>query len=247
MTMITVCMATFNGEKYIEEQIISILSQLNDYDELIISDDGSTDSTVEIIKKIDDKRINLVFNKNDRGYSSNFYNAMSMATGDYIFLSDQDDIWLEDKVTITLKYLKSFDFVVSDAFVVDSNLNLLEESRFKTFNISNGFLPNFIRTRYIGCCMAFNRKVLDALYPFPEKKYNIPHDLWITLISEKYYKTSLIDNQLIKYRRHDNNVSNGGLTVKNNKRSFFQIIKSRIIYLYLLEKQKGKIKNGKKK
>ncbi|MEW6857181.1 glycosyltransferase [Streptococcus iniae] len=85
LTMITVCMATFNGEKYIEEQIISILSQLNDYDELIISDDGSTDSTVEIIKKIDDKRINLVFNKNDRGYSSNFYNAMSMATGDYIF------------------------------------------------------------------------------------------------------------------------------------------------------------------
>lgn len=84
-------------------------------------------------------------------------------------------------------------------------------------------------------------------YIHSQKKYNIPHDLWITLISEKYYKTSLIDNQLIKYRRHDNNVSNGGLTVKNNKRSFFQIIKSRIIYLYLLEKQKGKIKNGKKK
>jgi len=122
--MISVCMATFNGEKYIKEQINSILIQLDYKDELIISDDGSTDKTMEIIHKFDDKRIKLFENKNMHGYAHNFENALKQATGDYIFFSDQDDVWLPNKVEIMLPHLKADNFVISDAYVTNEELEI---------------------------------------------------------------------------------------------------------------------------
>ena len=89
--MISVCIATYNGEKFIKQQIDSILVQLFDGDELLISDDNSTDRTVEIIKQIADSRIKLFFNK-EKGYTSNFENVLKQVSGDIVFLSDQDEI-----------------------------------------------------------------------------------------------------------------------------------------------------------
>ena len=95
--MVSVCMATYNGGKYIKEQIDSILGQLSNNDELIISDDNSTDDTVDIINRISDSRVRLFFNK-QKGYTNNFENALKQVRGDIIFLSDQDDIWMDNKV-----------------------------------------------------------------------------------------------------------------------------------------------------
>ena len=98
MKKISVCMAVYNGEKYIREQIASILGQLAPGDELIISDDGSSDGTLDEARAFGDARIRLLANQLDRGYSGNFENAIRHAGGDIIFLSDQDDVWLPGRV-----------------------------------------------------------------------------------------------------------------------------------------------------
>lgn len=220
--MISVCMATFNGEKYVVEQIESILKQLDVEDELIISDDGSTDNTINLIKLINDKRIKLYF-KNGYSYTENFENALKKAKGDYIFLSDQDDVWSPNKVQVCLNYLKEYDFVMSDATVVDENLKVINSSRNSYHFVKNGFLRNFIKTYYLGCCMAFKRNVLDFVLPFPTNSKLCLHDAWISLNAELFFKTKVIDEQLILYRRHSNNTSNGSIVKKLNIRKYFMI------------------------
>lgn len=208
--MISVCMATYNGEKYIKEQIESILSQIGSHDELIISDDMSSDETVDVIKSIDDRRIKLYYHQENHGFVKNFENALSKAKGDVIFLSDQDDIWLPNKVKKTLTALVDCDFVVSDCITVNEKNEIISKSRIKDYNIKTGFWRLMIKTRYLGCCMAFNRNVLNAVLPFPQNSYLVEHDLWIAAVSECFFKTKLIYEPLIKYRRHGGNVSSGG-------------------------------------
>ncbi|MGB5118798.1 MAG: glycosyltransferase family 2 protein [Providencia rettgeri] len=209
-------MATYNGSIFIKEQIESILEQLSAFDELIISDDGSTDNTLNIIKNIDDNRIKIYKNSGVRGYSGNFENALSLASGEVIFLSDQDDVWFPNKVAICLKELEKSDFVVHNAKVVDAQLQCLITSYFDYRKVKVGFVPNFFKIGYLGCCMAFKRKVLDIANPMPLVSKVITHDSWLTLVSELYFKVSLIDEPLILYRRHGSNVSNGGASEGNS-------------------------------
>ena len=186
--MISVCMATYNGEMFIEEQIQSILIQLTETDELIVSDDLSTDATLQIIRNINDPRIKIIINQGEHGYTGNFYNAIKYANGDYVFLSDQDDVWCPNKVEKTLEYLKNYDFVVSDAKEVNANLDIINDSRIEKYSVRKGFWSNLLKSRYIGCCMAFNKKVMQSLFPVPTYTNQYPHDLWIALIGERYYK-----------------------------------------------------------
>lgn len=95
--MISVCMAAYNGEKYIKDQLSSILKQIGPNDEVVISDDGSKDKTKNIVDSLNDTRIRYVENRNKHGFTHNFENALRLAQGDYIFLADQDDIWLDNK------------------------------------------------------------------------------------------------------------------------------------------------------
>lgn len=202
---ISVCIPTYNGEKYIAEQLYSILPQLSKNDEVIISDDSSTDQTVEIIRSIGDHRIIIL---EDNHFSSPIYNlenALRYSTGDVIFLSDQDDIWMPTKVEELVKLLKIYDCVVSDAVVVDKNKNVISTSFMELNNSKSGLINNIIKNGFLGCCMAFNRKILDRALPFPVP---IPmHDTWIGLIAEKYGKTYFIRKPLICYRRHGENAS----------------------------------------
>ena len=167
--MISVCMPTYNGEKFILQQLRSILSQLQQNDEIIISDDSSTDNTINIIKSFNDKRI--VIWENNHFYSPvfNVENALKHAKGDYIFLSDQDDIWVDKKVEKMLKYLSDYDLVISNASIIDSNENVITKSYFSWKNSGKGFWKNFYKNTYIGCNMAFNKKILELALPFPKK------------------------------------------------------------------------------
>lgn len=206
--MISVCLASYNGEKYIEEQIDSILSQLGENDELVISDDGSKDRTLEIIRGYNDPRIRLLIH-NKGCYTKNFENAISHAKGDYIFLSDQDDIWLPDKVQVTMEAFQKTgaDFLVSAATLVDGQKKILIEDSFAGGAPKTGFWNNLIATSYIGACMVFRKEVLERVLPIPGKDKYIAHDYWIACICERYYKTALIDQPLILYRRHGDNTS----------------------------------------
>lgn len=206
--MISVCLASYNGEKYIKEQIESILVQLGSDDELIISDDGSTDKTLDIIRSIIDPRIHL-YNYNQGCYTKNFENALAKAKGDFIFLSDQDDIWIPDKVKLTLATFENThaDFIVSAATLVDQNKKVILESSFATGKTRTGFWYNLAATSYIGACMAFKRDILPRVLPIPGENKYIAHDYWIACICERYYKTALIEKPLILYRRHGDNAS----------------------------------------
>lgn len=208
--MISVCIATYNGEKHIKQQIESILVQLSIDDELIISDDNSTDNTVEIIKQISDSRIRFFFNK-EKGYTSNFENALKQVTGDIVFLSDQDDIWVHNKVEVCLEELKNYDLVVSDCKMINSENEIISDSYFKLRSIKKTSLGNLIKFSYLGCCLAFRAVILKKALPFPSNRQLCTHDNWLFLVGSCFYKHKILNNKLILYRRHDGNVSTGGL------------------------------------
>jgi glycosyltransferase involved in cell wall biosynthesis len=218
---ISVCMATYNGEKHIKEQLLSILKQLGPKDEIIISDDHSNDKTIQILEAFQDERIKIFYNEN-RGHTKNFENSLKNASGDYIFLSDQDDVWEENKISVMTNFLKEHDFVVSDAKIVNEHLDPMGASYFELRGGGqNGFWNNLIKAKYLGCCMAFRKKILEKALPFPNDVLLCPHDLWLSLLAEFYYKTYVVSDSLILYRRHGGNVSTGG--VKSANSLFFKV------------------------
>jgi glycosyltransferase involved in cell wall biosynthesis len=233
--MNSICIATYNGEKYIHEQLSSILSQINIDDEVIISDDNSTDNTIQIINSINDPRIKLI-NGGFHNFTFNFENAIKQAKGEYIFLADQDDVWLPNKYKTTLNALKTYDLVCSNAIITDQNLNHIHPSFFQYYNSGSGKLKNIIKCTYCGACMAFNKKILHAIQPFPNTSI-FGHDLWIGLVAESIGKVLFLETPLIRYRRHDNSlttISNNFLT--RSKRPLAIKLKSRISIIYHLIK-----------
>lgn len=229
--MISVCIATYNGEKYIHEQIASILQQIGNDDEIVVSDDGSTDKTLDVVRSFDAQNIHIYINKGDHGYTPNFENALRNAHGDYIFLSDQDDIWMPDKVEACMKYLKVNDFVVSDALIVDGDNKPLFNSFCEQRKSKFGFLNTLIRFSYLGCCFAFRRKVLSKALPFPKNHILCTHDNWLALVSTAFYKSAFIPLPLIRYRRYGGNASSGA---KNANKSILFMIHYRLYLLFHL-------------
>lgn len=198
-------MATYNGEKYLYKQINSIINQLRQNDEVIISDDSSTDRTIDIIKSFGDKRIKLFENNKFHSPIYNLEYALHNSTGDMIFLADQDDIWIENKVKIFSELLGHVDLVVSDCVVINENDDVIVDSLFQSRHFRKSFLKNLIKNSYVGCCMAFSRKILDYALPFPK---NIPmHDIWLGMIGEVFGETYFCEDKLVLYRRHDANTS----------------------------------------
>lgn len=231
--MISVCIATYNGEKYIKEQLKSVLLQLSVNDEVIVSDDGSNDNTIELIQSFSDSRIKLLLENSFSSPVRNFENALKHAKGDYIFLCDQDDIWLPGKVKTMLSYLEQYDLVVSDCKVVDADLNVISESFFSGRLSGKGFWKNLIKNTYLGCCMAFRYEVLHYVLPFPEKI--AMHDIWIGLSVEMHGLSIFLPNQLMLYRRHGSNASFGG---DKSKYSLAYKIKYRFYMIVHLLKRK---------
>jgi len=204
--MISVCIATYNGSKFIEQQLRSILNQLEQNDEVIVSDDGSDDDTLAIVKGMADGRIKTIRNKRQHSPMSNFENALRAAKGNYIFLADQDDVWREDKVSVCMKWLKTYDCVISDAAMTDAELNITDNSYFNVHGTRSSRLYNlFIKNGYMGCCMAFTRRVLDAALPFPS---NVAlHDIWIGNVAAFKFSVKFIPEKLVLYRCHKTNSS----------------------------------------
>lgn len=208
---ISVCMATYNGDKYIKSQLESILAQLNDNDEVVIVDDVSTDKTSLIVKDIKDSRIVLLRNNVNQGVIKTFEKAMDNASGEIIFLSDQDDIWLPGKVQ---KFLEAFQaypdvtLVLSDAQIIDEIGQITAESFFKIRGKFVDYpLSNFIKSKHHGCTLAFKKEMLKFFLPFPS---DTPmHDIWIGIVNGIYGKAFYIDEPLIQHRRHSNNTGRG--------------------------------------
>ena len=202
--MISVCMATKDGGGFLGHQLDSILPQLSDSDELIISDDHSTDDTFEIVKNYSDSRIRLVKNPK-KGIISNFENSLKHSRGDVIFLADQDDVWMSSKIQQTIPYLSEYDLVLSDCQIVDDRLASLHSSFFDFNSSKKGLLRNLFYNSYMGCCMAFKRDILTRALPFPARV--IAHDQWLGLIAELYGRVFFYPKKLVLHRRHGKNAS----------------------------------------
>lgn len=228
---ISVAMATYNGEKYIKEQIDSILNNLSEEDELVISDDGSVDKTLEIIQSYQDNRIKLM-NGPKKGVKQNFANALSKCRGKYIFLSDQDDIWEKNKVKKVLEVFENSDcsLVIHDCTVIDNQYKVLHDSFFKIRNSKKGIIKNIWKNSYIGCCMCFEKNLIDSVLPIPNRIEM--HDQWIGILAEKKGNGSIfIFDKLIQYRRHENNVS------KMKHHSIFVMLKNRWNFILQIMKR----------
>lgn len=208
---VSVAMAAYNGSKYIKEQVDSILCQLRDEDELIVSCDESTDNTEAILVSISskDKRLKVYSNPYSNGVVKNFQNAVEHTSGDIIFYSDQDDIWMKDKIQ---KVLKEFEdptvaVVFHDASLTDEKLNVTEPSTFKLRGGSRDTtLGNLLRLSYIGCCMAFRADYKPVVLPIPTIYRS--HDWWTgCLLGCGKTKMKAISEPLILHRAHGNNAT----------------------------------------
>jgi glycosyltransferase involved in cell wall biosynthesis len=207
-------MATYNGENYITEQIDSILNQLKSEDEFIICDDVSSDKTISIIKSYNDSRIRLIQNPIRLGVINNFGKCIQSAKNEFIFLADQDDIWLPDKTEKILKIFYEFPevtLVLSNAHIINENNVVIKDKFFKFYGLKTSRFPraikNIIKNNYLGAAIAFRKSMTKYILPIPE---DVPmHDMWIGIINDIFGKTYYLDEPLIKYRRHSDNVTSG--------------------------------------
>lgn len=234
--MISVCIATYNGASYLEEQLNSILPQLGSKDQVIVSDDGSTDETLFILKKYaqEDARI-LLYAGPGKGVVANFNYAISKSTGEFIFLADQDDVWLPGKVANIMHYFKEHpntELIISDLTIVNEKLEIITPSYFAFRHVKLGFFKNLVRNGYIGAGMAFKSTLKDLALPIPA---TIPmHDMWFGLIADIQKKSAVLPQQLTLYRRHDFNASE----IKT-KASFYQMLKWRLSISWALIQRLG--------
>ena len=201
--MISVCMPTYNGERYVGEQVASILRSPN-VDEVLVSDDGSDDGTRRLLIGLADPRIRLIEGPR-AGLVKNYEHLLTQVRGDHIFLADQDDVWLPGKVEAMTHALAGADLALSDCVVVDGALQPLRPSFFAARGSRPGLLRNLVRNSYLGCCMAFNRRLLSYALPFPAQ---LPmHDWWLGLVAELFGTVRFVPTPLVMYRRHGENAS----------------------------------------
>ena len=198
-------MATYNGAKHINKQVRSILHQLSENDELVVSDDSSTDDTLVILQSFNDSRIRIFKNTNARGPVGNFSTALANSRYNYIFLADQDDEWLNGKVKKHMELLQHYELVTSDAIVVDESGKVLFESFLKARKGGKGFFKNFMRNSYLGCCMSFRRSLLERAFPFPQNLYM--HDWWLGLVAEIEGNVCFCEEKFLNYVRHSGNAT----------------------------------------
>lgn len=212
---ISVALATYNGERFVEEQLRSIIHQSTPPDEIVVSDDNSTDSTVEVVSRVlsaSGLKYILATNKYERGFSNNFQSALDLCSGDIVFLSDQDDAWREDKIKVVVAtfcekpgvLLVLHDMQIGDADLLPRDTTYLQE--LDALSIS--------RDSYCsGCAMALRRELLDPLLPFPKELTD--HDIWINEFAKIIDKRVVIEEPLAIYRRHGNNLTTNQIFTKN--------------------------------
>jgi glycosyltransferase involved in cell wall biosynthesis len=209
---ISVCLASFNGAKFIREQVESVLAQLGPDDELVVSDDGSTDETIRLLEGFDG-RLRLVDTVRAGGVVKNFERALMSCRGDLIVLCDQDDVWLDGRAHFIRERLRQVTLLVMNGEVVGPDLTPLGKDIYTMVGVPAGFIRTFISTRYVGACMAFRRELLDVVLPFPS---NIRwHDWFIALVATLLFDIECSDRRTILFRRHGSNASDTGLPSKN--------------------------------
>lgn len=253
---IDILLATYNGQKYLAEQIDSILSQSYQDWQLLIRDDESCDDTPSIIRDYTAKypsKIKLIEdNSGHLGVSSNFQRLLEKSTSEYIMFSDQDDVWLPSKIEATLNLMKVTEkeypnkpiLVHTDLKVVDSQLRTIAESTWQYQGTSpetgNDLHKVIFQNVATGCTIMINREAKASSLPIPKEA--VMHDWWIIINVAKHGKVVYIPDQLVLYRQHSNNVvgANKATGTRGNIWSFLKnlpSLKKRLLNHYRMLKR----------
>jgi glycosyltransferase involved in cell wall biosynthesis len=208
---VSVCMAAYNGSRFIEAQLASILPQLAGGDEIVIVDDASDDSTIACIENIRDERIRLFAHQKNQGVVATFEDALRFATGQILFLCDDDDLWAPNKVREVLRVFEAqpeVQIVTTRAALIDDCGARLPDAQVNRYGkFLSGFWHNVFKNHYQGSAMAIRASLLGSVLPFPRQK-SFLHDVWIGTRNEATGgKTVFIDEPLLYYRRHSRNAS----------------------------------------
>ena len=265
--LISIVLTAYNGEKYIAEQIDSIINQTYDNWELIICDDKSKDNTLKIANTYakKDKRIKIITNEINLGVSKNFETGLKQCKGDFIMVGNVDDYWLTTKIFEETEYLykhPDIDLVYHDAIIVNSDLKIIKDSfrkklkgnflTIRKINIKDDSLNVLLKENHItGPTIMFSKKLVPYLLPMPSETLE---DIWIVLVSAANFKIGYIDKTLIKYRQHQSNLVGSKtkgfkyyLSNLFNKEFAFNYIRSTSTYLLVLEELKKRTINEREK
>lgn len=225
---VSVCLAAYNGAAHIEEQINSILGELDADDELIVVDDRSTDDTAGVVQGIKDDRIRLVCAASNAGYVRTFERALGEARGEFVFLSDQDDVWIPGRVEAMISAMDGKDMVASNCKHVDGPLGSFHEIRLQAKD-SGHSLRNIIGIvvgyrLHWGCAMAVRNRILPQILPFPQHMTE-SHDQWIAMVGNVNRSIAYLEADTILHRLHGENLTPRGI------RSASKIVRARVAFV----------------
>ncbi len=258
MDKIDILLATYNGEKFLREQLDSILNQTYKNFNLIISDDGSNDKTLQILKeyKEKDNRVIVYNHKENLGVISNFEFLLEKVNSKYFMFSDQDDVWNNTKIEKSLDKLKSenADLVYTDLEIVDENLKTIYPSYWKYKKIYskiikyNNFNALYLNNFVTGCTILAKSKYISDILPLPKTSKYVLHDYWTALVISANGKISYLSETTIKYRQHTEN--RVGSSRKSDQIDDFKelrdmFINVKIEHFEILKRYQGRIKSQK--
>lgn len=241
---VTVCMATYNGERYLAAQLESILRQLREDDEIVIVDDASSDDSMRILDALDDPRVSVFRNDENQGYVRTFERAMSLATRDVLLLSDQDDLWVEGRRDALVDAAGNGDVIASNLVLLGSEEPLTSPLNGRPWLLSASDdgrpLRNELRilagdAPYFGCAMAVRRDALGLVLPFPSYLYE-SHDLWIATVANVAGTLRHLEKATVRRRVHDDNASSA------RPRGVGRALRSRLLLLRLWHEARRRLK-----
>ena len=206
--LVSIVLATYNGEKYLHQQLDSLINQTYKNIEIIIADDCSTDSTVEIIKEYINQYsyISLFQQEKNVGYQKNFEKAATLANGEFIAFCDQDDIWLNSKIEILVNHINEDTGYYHDSEIIIGDEPLPTQKfsdTIKCANLTNPLQWAIAGSLTLGHAMIVPKKIIKASLPIPDK---FAHDVWVGFTSTLFKGINFINMPLVLYRQHQNNL-----------------------------------------
>jgi len=228
--LVSIALATYNGEKFLKAQLESIYAQTYKNIEVVVTDDCSDDRTLEILEQYREQH-GLKYYQNDTnlGVVKNFERAISFCRGEYIALADQDDIWLDNKIELLVNHIGNSSMIFTDAKLIDEKGNVIQKSFHES---TKEYIPTVDAYNYLlhknfvtGCTVLFDKNIIKGKLSIPEKLFL--HDHWLALLATQYNGVKYVKQQLILYRQHENNLVGSNINRKKNPGISFSFIKDK--------------------